>query len=262
MSWESNGHRREVNGTCLELAEAGASVKLNESVPLSTRVYLKFPDLHAESTGVVRHASEACIGVEFGEVMYYGPRRKRRAIAPLRNLENYLMAALGCALLAVVLNSLPGALPEWVPFAVRMDRPVPHALGFLTLGSTKHEVYAAQGPPTQATDTTWHYGPSRIFFRGDRVVGWAGFSTAPLHTRAENRGKTKSGQDHLTVGSTAANVLAIQGPPDELTDEIWRYGTSEVYFKHGKVTGWKSTAERPLRADAPKPLPKPRPSAG
>lgn len=49
------------------------------------------------------------------------------------------------------------------------------------------------------------------------------------------------------LGSTQADVLAIQGAPDRKTDSTWWYGESEVYFAGGLVVGCKAAPGSPLR---------------
>lgn len=39
-------------------------------------------------------------------------------------------------------------------------------------------------------------------------------------------------------GSSKIDVLVTQGSPDKQTEHVWYYGTSRVYFRGGKVTGW------------------------
>ncbi len=45
-------------------------------------------------------------------------------------------------------------------------------------------------------------------------------------------------EDYFTVGSTKDEVLAIQGTPNSLSENRFKYGTSYVYFKNGGVTHW------------------------
>jgi hypothetical protein len=33
-------------------------------------------------------------------------------------------------------------------------------------------------------------------------------------------------------------VIAVQGTPDDAGETVFRYGSSVVYFDHGRVTGW------------------------
>ncbi len=51
------------------------------------------------------------------------------------------------------------------------------------------------------------------------------------------------------IGSTKAEVRAIQGPPTEAGENIWSYGPSRVYFVEGRVATWYGDPERPLRAE-------------
>jgi hypothetical protein len=44
--------------------------------------------------------------------------------------------------------------------------------------------------------------------------------------------------DVIEIGDTKARVLAVQGSPDEMGDAIFRYGSSVVYFRDGRVSGW------------------------
>jgi len=51
---------------------------------------------------------------------------------------------------------------------------------FFTLGSTKEEVLAIQGIPTQLNERIWQYGKSLILFENNRVVGWTESPSNPL----------------------------------------------------------------------------------
>ena len=46
-------------------------------------------------------------------------------------------------------------------------------------------------------------------------------------------------QSYITVGSTKAEVLDMQGPPTDSSDDKLVYGQSEIYFKDEAVIGWK-----------------------
>lgn len=61
---------------------------------------------------------------------------------------------------------------------------------------------------------------------------------------------------YITTGLSQAEVEAIQGAPTAATADKLVYGGSELYFTHGKLTGWKiDSASSPLRVklwpDAP-----------
>jgi hypothetical protein len=51
-------------------------------------------------------------------------------------------------------------------------------------------------------------------------------------------GPVASSQDYFTIGSTKAEVLALQGQPDRFWDTQWNYGNYEVYFQGGLVARW------------------------
>lgn len=52
---------------------------------------------------------------------------------------------------------------------------------------------------------------------------------------------------YLAIGIAAEDVLKIQGQPDRMDADVWQYGTSRVYFVAGRVAGWSSSNERPLK---------------
>jgi hypothetical protein len=55
-----------------------------------------------------------------------------------------------------------------------------NAGGYFTLGSTKDEVLAAQGTPTEVGEYRWSYGLSTVNFRNDRVTYWKVIYGSPL----------------------------------------------------------------------------------
>jgi hypothetical protein len=58
---------------------------------------------------------------------------------------------------------------------------------------------------------------------------------------------TRPAPAHFGLGSTKAEVRAVQGPPTEVGDNVWSYGRSRVYFVQDRVAGWQSDPGRPLR---------------
>lgn len=48
--------------------------------------------------------------------------------------------------------------------------------------------------------------------------------------------------------SSKTEVLAAQGPPFRQTEHVWYYGTSRVFFRYGKVSGWYESPTNPLNA--------------
>jgi hypothetical protein len=45
-------------------------------------------------------------------------------------------------------------------------------------------------------------------------------------------------RNHFTVGSSKDDVLRVQGTPDEITESMWRYGSSRVFFSKDRVARW------------------------
>ncbi len=50
--------------------------------------------------------------------------------------------------------------------------------------------------------------------------------------------------DVFELGDPKSKVLAIQGAPDEASDNVLRYGSSIVYLKNGLVSGWSDQLPR------------------
>lgn len=55
--------------------------------------------------------------------------------------------------------------------------------GYITLGSTKDEVLAIQGTPTNFDEYRWWYGLSYVSFQNGRVVGWENSILDPLRVK-------------------------------------------------------------------------------
>ncbi len=120
-------------------------------------------------------------------------------------------------------------------------------LKFFTIGSSPDDVQAAQGIPTDIRNGVWYYAKSRVYFANGTVSHWIDDPSDPLQT---DSGQPPSGKQviRFTVGSTKAQVRAIQGMPSLETGSEWDYGVSKVYFSGNRVTGWYSSPLLPLRA--------------
>lgn len=118
---------------------------------------------------------------------------------------------------------------------------------YFTIGSTLGDVYAIQGVPTATEHGVWHYGKSKVYFANGVVISWEHDPADPLKATALPE-TTKSNPLSFTLGSTKAEVRAVQGAPLIETDTLWDYGLSKVYFHDGKVTGWDSSPMYPLKA--------------
>lgn len=131
------------------------------------------------------------------------------------------------------------------------------SLPYFFRGSTKADVYRIQGVPYRSSEKVWQYGASRVYFVGQMVERWESNASSPLKVVTLPRVDASAA---FNVGTSAVDVLAIQGQPTVLLDGIgstctapglqngcWQYGDSEVYFYQGRVTGWKEVPGRPLR---------------
>ncbi len=54
----------------------------------------------------------------------------------------------------------------------------------------------------------------------------------------------------FTVGSTPDEVQAVEGIPTRITDGVWYYGKSRIYFDDGTVARWVDDPSTPLRVDS------------
>jgi hypothetical protein len=118
---------------------------------------------------------------------------------------------------------------------------------YFTVGSRIGDVYAIQGIPTATENNVWHYGKSKVFFVDGVVTSWIHDPTDPLKVTILSDTQKPRVQT-FTIGSTKAEVRAVQGAPLIETESVWDYGLSKVHFKDGLVIGWNSSPMRPLKA--------------
>lgn len=64
-----------------------------------------------------------------------------------------------------------------------------------------------------------------------------------------------AGVPHLELGMLEADVVAIQGAPERVQDDVWNYGSSWVRFEDGHVVDWASEPPNRLRTATPRPVP-------
>jgi hypothetical protein len=121
-----------------------------------------------------------------------------------------------------------------------------HRQGYFTVDSTKDEVLAAQGTPAEFNESSWKYGSSTVYFRGGRVTGWDIRPDSPLKAEMLPSGPGPYRLGYFTVGSTTDEVLAAQGTPTEFSESSWKYGSSTVYFRDGRVSSWNIWPGSPL----------------
>jgi curved DNA-binding protein CbpA len=59
------------------------------------------------------------------------------------------------------------------------------------------------------------------------------------------------GVPYFTVGSSKGDVIRVQGRPTKAADNVFAYGSSQVYFQAGRVQSWHSDPASPLKARMP-----------
>jgi outer membrane protein assembly factor BamE (lipoprotein component of BamABCDE complex) len=121
---------------------------------------------------------------------------------------------------------------------------------YFTVGSTKDDVLAIQGTPTDVSEDEFGYGFSKVYFSHGVVHTWHNSRVNPLKVRllpSANMARP----EYFTVGSTKDDVLAVQGTPTEFSEDKFEYGFSIVYFSHGVVSSWDYSEANPLKVRAP-----------
>ncbi len=124
------------------------------------------------------------------------------------------------------------------------------SMDFFTLGSTKDDVLRVQGTPTGIRGALWHYGFSSVRFVEDRVAAYDNaFGNLKVRLLPSQEYLAKSGgkpPSFFTIGSSADEVLAVQGTPTSVRGNMWFYHFADVLFRNGRV-GWVNDPEARLR---------------
>jgi hypothetical protein len=131
--------------------------------------------------------------------------------------------------------------------------PAPRTLySYITVGSTKDEVIALQGTPTEASDDKLVYGKSELYLKDGIVTGWRIDPNAPtMRVKLWPTSPVDTEPGYFAVGSTRDFVLAVQGTPTAFSQDKFEYGGSIVYFQNNRVVSWKNDpASIQLRARA------------
>ncbi len=109
-------------------------------------------------------------------------------------------------------------------------------IDYFTIGSSKDDVLAVQGTPSNISFNTWHYGYSSITFVNDKVSNYNNFSNN-LKIRMASK---SSNLNHFTIGSSKDDVLAVQGTPSNISFNTWHYGYSSITFVNDKVSSYNN----------------------
>lgn len=126
-------------------------------------------------------------------------------------------------------------------------------LPYLTVGSTKEEVLALQGTPTEASDDKLVYGKSELYLKDDVVTGWRiDPVSSPIRVKLWPQAPVNVDLDYFSYGSSRDFVLMVQGTPTAFSQNTFEYGGSIVYFSNNRVVSWKNDPSSiPLRARTP-----------
>ena len=121
-------------------------------------------------------------------------------------------------------------------------------VNYFTYGSTVGEVYAIQGTPSKTMDNVWQYGKSNVYFTSGKVTRWEDDPSSPLRATEDSKlaMSTRASANTFSVGSTKAEVRAIQGNPLMEWSGVWEYGLSKVYFDGDRVRSWYDSPLNPL----------------
>ena len=106
---------------------------------------------------------------------------------------------------------------------------------FFTLGSTSSEVLAVQGTPSRVQGQTWTYGLCEVQFRNGRVWQFNNFDGSLRVRMQPEVAEGRAQPDHITIGSSEQEVLALQGTPTRVEGNKWFYGFAEIVFKNGRI---------------------------
>jgi curved DNA-binding protein CbpA len=113
-------------------------------------------------------------------------------------------------------------------------------LPIVTVGLTRDEVIAAQGPPTSASEGKLMYENSELDLKDGKVVGWKIDPRSTLRVKLWPEGPVDTSLRFFTVGSTKDEVLVVEGTPTSFSQDRFEYGRSVVYFRDGRVAAWKN----------------------
>lgn len=105
-----------------------------------------------------------------------------------------------------------------------------------SIGDSKARVLAVQGIPDAAGYGLYRYGSSLVYFDNGYVCGWSD-DLPRLHVRTWPSLDALSAGT-FSVGSTFGDVVSAQGAPSAFTATSYTYGTSVVFFRDARVTGW------------------------
>ena len=153
-----------------------------------------------------------------------------------------------------------GSQPEPAPIEknskmpLGKTQPTPKTIhSVITIGSTRDEVIALQGPPTESSDDKLVYGHSELDLKDGSVIGWKiDPHSNPIRIKLWPEHSVDTSQTFFTVDSTKDDVLVVQGTPTSFSKDEFDYGGSAIYFRNNRVASWKNDLSSiPLKVKNP-----------
>lgn len=146
---------------------------------------------------------------------------------------------------------LPGATPRTAPAPrVAMENPAAAPTVARALATTQRKAPAPN--PTSRLAVGGVLALVVVLV----VLHWS--ESSPIKTQVEPEGSVADVADpnvpRLELGMGEADVIAIQGSPERVQDDVWNYGSSWVRFDEGRVVDWASLPPNRLLAPTPRPV--------
>jgi len=145
---------------------------------------------------------------------------------------------------------LPGSTPRFIAPASRAAHEAHHAPPPQSRATTHNDRPAPSATPRIAVLSVLVLVVVMV------VLHWS--ETAQVAPHADTDGAVAAPVDpnvpRLELGMEEASVVAIQGPPERVQDDVWNYGSSWVRFEEGHVVDWASVPPNRLMTITPRPV--------
>ncbi len=106
------------------------------------------------------------------------------------------------------------------------------------LGATKDDVLAIQGTPSRMAGDRWHYGLDTVLFSRGRLFGFSNAARGLRIRFVPLKPVSAPPGARFTVGSTADDVIAVQGTPTRVDGDLWYWDKDSATFAAGRVVSF------------------------
>ncbi len=120
-------------------------------------------------------------------------------------------------------------------------KPSDAGLPYFSLGSPQDEVLRIQGAPGKVRGQVWVYGLSEVGFKEGRVARYDNFNGNLQVRLMPSESAPNPPPETFTLGSTADEVLLVQGTPTRVDEYRWYFGFSVITFKNERVAGFDNS---------------------